>query len=62
LPYENIKDHLPLIILQVKGQLNIVPLIEQIAVKYLEDQEKVAELIYLILKQKFEPQENQEGD
>ena len=60
LPYEAIKDHLPLIILQVRGQLNIAPLIEEIATKYQEDQEKVAELLYLILKQKFEPFEQQE--
>lgn len=56
LSYENIKDHLPLIISQVRGPLNIVPLIEDIATKFTDDQEKVAELLYLILKQKFEPE------
>ena len=43
-------------ILQVKDSLNVVPLIESIETIFGgDDQEKVAELLYLILKPKFEP-------
>ena len=56
LPFDIVKEHLPFMILQVKDSLNVVPLIESIETIFGgDDQEKVAELLYLILKPKFEP-------
>jgi hypothetical protein len=55
LSFDVVKEHLPLILLQIKDDIEIGPLFEKIETVYGEDQDKVAELLYLVLKLKFEP-------
>ncbi len=55
LSFDVVKEHLPLILLQIKDDIEIGPLFEKIETIYGEDQDKVAELLYLVLKLKFEP-------
>ena len=62
LPFDTIKDQLPLIVIQVKDPFNIGPLIEELDSSLKSDQEKVAEVLYLILKQKFEAQASEDSE
>ena len=62
LPFDTIKDQLPLIVIQVKDPFNIGPLIEELDTSLKSDQEKVAEVLYLILKQKFEAQASEDSE